>query len=137
MLPVIDGLEVCKTLKRKESKADIPIIMLTAKGEEFDKVLGLELGADDYITKPFSVRELIARVKVILRRSTMDQTQGDILRIGPLIIDSSKRVKQRSRPPPACVRNRSPQPPANRPRPRRDNGYARRLIGVMPTEVQR
>lgn len=90
MLPVIDGLEVCKTLKRKESKADIPIIMLTAKGEEFDKILGLELGADDYITKPFSVRELIARVKVILRRSTMDQTPGDILRIGPLIIDSSK-----------------------------------------------
>lgn len=90
MLPIIDGIEVCKTLKRKESKADIPIIMLTAKGEEFDRILGLELGADDYITKPFSIRELVARVKVILRRSRAEKTPGDIIRIGSLSIDSSK-----------------------------------------------
>ena len=68
MLPDIDGLEVCKYL-RNVKKADFPIIMLTAKDDEFDKVLGLELGADDYVTKPFSVRELLARVKAILRRS--------------------------------------------------------------------
>lgn len=90
MLPVIDGIEVCKTLKRRESKADIPIIMLTAKGEEFDKILGLELGADDYMTKPFSIRELMARIKVILRRSMAEQAHGDIIKIGDLVVDSSK-----------------------------------------------
>ena len=66
MLPKVDGIEVCRTL-RQESK--VPIIMLTAKKEEVDRILGLELGADDYVTKPFSVRELMARVKAILRRS--------------------------------------------------------------------
>jgi two-component system alkaline phosphatase synthesis response regulator PhoP len=81
MLPEIDGLDVCKTLKRKDNTSDIPIIMLTAKGEEFDKILGLELGADDYITKPFSVRELIARVKVILRRSSMESKDDDIIKL--------------------------------------------------------
>ena len=74
MLPGIDGMEVCRRLKGNTSTADIPIIMLTAKGDEVDKVLGLELGADDYITKPFSVRELIARVKALLRRA---QAQND------------------------------------------------------------
>lgn len=69
MLPVIDGIEVCKTLKRRESKANIPIIMLTAKGDEFDRILGLELGADDYITKPFRIRELISRINAVLRRN--------------------------------------------------------------------
>ncbi|MFB1080447.1 response regulator transcription factor [Jeotgalibacillus sp. JSM ZJ347] len=67
MLPVMDGIEVCKQLRQKQ--IHIPIIMLTAKDEEFDKVLGLELGADDYMTKPFSPREVVARVKAILRRS--------------------------------------------------------------------
>jgi DNA-binding response OmpR family regulator len=69
MLPDMDGLEVCKNLKKNEGTSTIPIIMLTAKAEETDKVLGLELGADDYITKPFSPKELIARVKAVLRRS--------------------------------------------------------------------
>jgi two-component system phosphate regulon response regulator PhoB/two-component system alkaline phosphatase synthesis response regulator PhoP len=68
MMPDVDGFEVCKHLKNQESFASIPIIMLTAKTEETDKVLGLELGADDYVTKPFSPRELVARVKAVLRR---------------------------------------------------------------------
>lgn len=90
MMPDIDGLEVCKSLKRKENTDKIPIIMLTAKGEEFDKILGLELGADDYITKPFSVRELMARVKVILRRAVSDAGDDDVIRIGSLVIDICK-----------------------------------------------
>src|SRR5512139_307716 len=69
MLPGIQGLEVCKRIRKVPETAVIPIIMLTAKGEEIDKVLGLEVGADDYITKPFSVKELLARVKAVLRRS--------------------------------------------------------------------
>jgi len=69
MLPDYDGLEVCKTLKKNESYSHVPIIMVTAKTEEVDVVLGLELGADDYITKPFSPKELVARVKAVLRRS--------------------------------------------------------------------
>lgn len=77
MLPKLDGMEVCKKLRQK--KINIPILMLTAKGDEFDKVLGLELGADDYMTKPFSPREVIARVKAILRRTqvTTDSEQED------------------------------------------------------------
>ncbi|MFW6287809.1 MAG: response regulator transcription factor [bacterium] len=69
MLPVLDGLTVCRKVRSSEKFTNIPIIMLTAKGEEFDKVLGLEMGADDYLTKPFSTRELLARIKAILRRS--------------------------------------------------------------------
>ncbi|RMD47091.1 MAG: DNA-binding response regulator, partial [Aquificota bacterium] len=68
MLPDIDGLEVCKIIKADEKKKHIPIIMLTAKSTEIDKIVGLELGADDYITKPFSFRELLARIKAVLRR---------------------------------------------------------------------
>ena len=68
MLPQIDGLEVCRRIKSNSNTAGIPIIMLTARAEEIDKVLGLELGADDYITKPFSPREVVARVKAVLRR---------------------------------------------------------------------
>lgn len=90
MLPDIDGLEVCKTLRKKEKTSSVPIIMLTAKGDEFDKILGLELGADDYITKPFSVRELITRVKVILRRASPEIESGGIIKIGPLVVDSEK-----------------------------------------------
>jgi two-component system alkaline phosphatase synthesis response regulator PhoP len=90
MLPDMDGFEVCKSLKRNSSTADIPVIMLTARGEEFDKILGLELGADDYITKPFSIRELIARVKVILRRSAQDKTSSDTIKVGNIIINSDK-----------------------------------------------
>ncbi|MCX8045240.1 MAG: response regulator transcription factor [Desulfobacterota bacterium] len=68
MLPDIDGLEICKLIRKRDVTAGIPIIMLTAKSEEMDKVLGLEIGADDYMTKPFSTKELIARVKALLRR---------------------------------------------------------------------
>ena len=68
MLPDIDGVEICRQLRSNPQTAKIPIIMLTARSEEFDKVLGLEIGADDYITKPFSTRELVARVKAVLRR---------------------------------------------------------------------
>jgi len=69
MLPEMNGLEICKTLKQNEKTRNVPIIMLTAKGTESDKIVGLELGADDYVTKPFSPRELVARIKAVLRRS--------------------------------------------------------------------
>jgi phosphate regulon transcriptional regulator PhoB len=68
MLPKMNGLDVCKAIRRNPEMANLPIIMLTAKGEEIDKIIGLEIGADDYITKPFSIKELIARVRAILRR---------------------------------------------------------------------
>ncbi|MEI2401252.1 response regulator transcription factor, partial [Paenibacillus phytohabitans] len=75
MLPKLDGIEVCKQLR--QNKVDIPILMLTAKDDEFDKVLGLELGADDYMTKPFSPREVVARVKAILRRTSMKEVNSE------------------------------------------------------------
>ena len=84
MLPDINGIELCKKIRESNSYYDFPIIMLTAKDSEFDKVLGLELGADDYITKPFSVRELIARVKEVLRRSKKT-TQKKVISIGDAI----------------------------------------------------
>jgi len=68
LLPKMNGLDVCKAIRRNPEMANLPVIMLTAKGEEIDKIIGLEIGADDYITKPFSVKELIARVRTILRR---------------------------------------------------------------------
>ena len=68
MLPKMNGLDVCKAIRRNPETANLPIIMLTAKGDEVDKIIGLEIGADDYVTKPFSVKELIARVRTILRR---------------------------------------------------------------------
>ncbi len=99
MLPVMDGFEVCKRIRISSS---VPVIIVTAKEEEVDKVLGLELGADDYITKPFSMRELIARVKANIRRNSMlptaeDETAGsDILNVRDLTIDSSRyEVKKR------------------------------------------
>jgi two-component system, OmpR family, alkaline phosphatase synthesis response regulator PhoP len=79
MLPGLDGLEICKRMRGNKKTKKIPIIMLTAKSEEFDKVLGLELGADDYITKPFSVKELIARIRAALRRlDTDDAEEADV-----------------------------------------------------------
>ncbi|MEK6567295.1 MAG: response regulator transcription factor [Candidatus Omnitrophota bacterium] len=90
MLPEIDGLEVCRALRQERDTAGIPVIMLTAKGRESDKVVGLELGADDYITKPFSLGELIARVKAVLRRSRDKEKQPDIFKAGSLTIDFSK-----------------------------------------------
>lgn len=94
MLPHIDGLEVCRRLRMQQ--INTPILMLTAKSEEIDKVLGLETGADDYLTKPFSVRELIARVKAIFRRSNLAQQKKQkeppsILNFGDLVIDLEKR----------------------------------------------
>ncbi len=87
MLPGIDGLEVCNRLKGSERTARIPIIMLTAKSAESDRVVGLELGADDYVTKPFSPRELAARVKAVLRRSAPASPPPDLLKRGGLSID--------------------------------------------------
>ena len=88
MLPGIDGLEVCRHLKGDRPTSNIPIIMLTARGDEVDKILGLELGADDYITKPFSVRELAARVKSLLRRvAPQQESEPQTLRAGDIMID--------------------------------------------------
>ncbi|MBU3141954.1 response regulator [Clostridium sp. CF012] len=89
MLPGMDGLDVCKEIRKDSSMANMPIIMITAKGEEIDKIIGLELGADDYITKPFSVRELVARIKAILRRTNM-QLVEKTFNIGNLAIDFGK-----------------------------------------------
>ncbi|HOW43494.1 MAG TPA: response regulator transcription factor [Candidatus Omnitrophota bacterium] len=90
MLPGMDGLEVCKTLKGNRTTASIPIIMLTAKSQESDKVVGLELGADDYVTKPFSPRELIARIKAVLRRIKEKDKLPEVLKIGDLTLDFSR-----------------------------------------------
>jgi len=90
MLPGMDGLEVCKTLKKENRTASIPVIMLTAKSQESDKIVGLELGADDYVTKPFSPRELIARIKAVLRRAKDKDKLPEVLKMGDLIIDLSK-----------------------------------------------
>ncbi len=88
MLPDMGGFEVCKTI-RKESR--IPIIMLTAKGEEIDKILGFELGADDYITKPFSPRELLARIKAVLKRTRTSNIDTNQIQVGPFKINVNKR----------------------------------------------
>jgi two-component system, OmpR family, alkaline phosphatase synthesis response regulator PhoP len=85
MLPKIDGLDVCRILR---AESNVPIIMLTAKATEADTLLGLDLGADDYVTKPFSPRELVARVRVVLRRTNQQEDQPpEELRVGPLLID--------------------------------------------------
>jgi DNA-binding response OmpR family regulator len=90
MLPDMDGIEICKYLKKEDKFSSIPIIMLTAKGEEADRIIGLELGADDYITKPFSPRELVARVKAVLRRKEVKE-EGDKIDLGGiLVIDIEK-----------------------------------------------
>ncbi len=91
MLPGIDGFEACKKIRNHEKTSKVPIIMLTAKGEETDKVLGLELGADDYLTKPFSVRELTARIKAVLRRfEEIPKDVGKIIKFHDIIIDTEK-----------------------------------------------
>ena len=88
MLPGIDGFEICRRLKADPVLRAVPIIMLTAKAEEIDKVLGLELGADDYLVKPFSIRELLARVKAVLRRSQNSQPAAEQqLIVGELVLD--------------------------------------------------
>ena len=90
MLPGIDGLEICKMLKGKKRTSSVPIIMLTAKASEADVVVGLELGADDYIVKPFSPREMVARVKSLLRRSGIKHDQEENLKIGPISLNPDK-----------------------------------------------
>lgn len=93
MLPGMDGMDVCKTLRQEKVKT--PILMLTARDDEFDKVLGLELGADDYLTKPFSPREVIARVKAILRRTNMNEVaeptlNNNVIKIGDIMVFPEK-----------------------------------------------
>jgi two-component system phosphate regulon response regulator PhoB len=92
MLPEVDGLEVCKMLRRDAATAKVPIIMLTAKAAEIDRILGLELGADDYITKPFSPRELVLRVKRILQRGQGSEQEQDRLKFGDLLIDGPRHL---------------------------------------------
>ena len=92
MLPDADGLEVCKLLKKEERFSTIPIIMLSAKAELTDKVLGLELGADDYVTKPFSPKELIARVKAVLRRN-QEKEGSQKIKIGDLLVIDPKKYE--------------------------------------------
>ena len=92
MLPGMLGTEVCKHLKKTEETSQIPVIMLTAKGEEIDKVVGFEVGADDYVVKPFSIRELVLRVKAVLRRSVSDNESEAIINIGTVTIDTSRHV---------------------------------------------
>lgn len=90
MLPVMSGTEVCRLLRKQESTAAIPIIMVTAKGEEIDRVVGFEVGADDYLVKPFSARELLLRMKAILRRTTPESKSEKSLSLGDLNIDPSR-----------------------------------------------
>jgi len=94
MLPKLDGIEVCRTLRREAAanqEPDIPIIMLTARDEEIDRVVGLELGADDYVVKPFSVRELVARVKAVLRRAQhVPADSNTAIRLGDLLVDKGR-----------------------------------------------
>jgi len=87
MLPGVQGMEICRILRSESTTRNIPIIMLTAKGEEIDKILGLEMGADDYMTKPFSPRELLARVKTVMRRTSEKTADATVIRIGKLVIN--------------------------------------------------
>jgi two-component system alkaline phosphatase synthesis response regulator PhoP len=90
MIPEVDGLDVCRELRKSSG---VPIIMITARGEEIDRVVGLEIGADDYVTKPFSVRELMARIKAVLRRTETEQEPATILRgPGDLLLDVERRA---------------------------------------------
>jgi two-component system phosphate regulon response regulator PhoB len=94
MLPEVDGLEVCKILRRDASTSSIPIIMLTARAAEMDRVLGLELGADDYVTKPFSPRELVIRIRKQLARARSGDDAGSHLRVGDIQIDVPRHMVQ-------------------------------------------
>lgn len=92
MMPPPDGLAVCRTLRSDADTRDIPILMLTARGEEIDKVLGLELGADDYIVKPFGIKELCARVRAVLRRTARSQEPEQKLEAGALQVDIARHT---------------------------------------------
>jgi len=92
MLPGMSGMEICKVLKSREKTARIPIIMLTAKGEEIDRVVGFEVGADDYVVKPFSPRELLLRIKAVLRRAGSGEAANRIIIVGPISIDTDRHI---------------------------------------------
>jgi len=94
MLPELDGLEVCKILRRDPATAAIPVLMLTAKAAEVDRIVGLELGADDYVTKPYSPRELVLRIRKLLKRSQAADEPGDHLNFGVLEIDVPRHTAQ-------------------------------------------
>src|ERR1700751_3842976 len=101
MLPKVSGLDICREVRRDDSLNRLPILMLTARGEEADRVVGLEMGADDYVTKPFSARELLARVKALLRRAEPPADSPRIIEIGKLAIDpASYRVSNTGKPVP-------------------------------------
>jgi phosphate regulon transcriptional regulator PhoB len=87
MLPGLQGSELCRIIRKDPKTSSLPIIMLTAKGEEVDRILGLEIGADDYITKPFSPRELVARIRAVLRRTTEKTVEDKVIRIGNLLVN--------------------------------------------------
>jgi DNA-binding response OmpR family regulator len=92
MLPQMDGLEICRAIRNTEKTATIPIIMLTARGEESDRIVGLEIGADDYIAKPFSPNELVARVRALLRRSQRQASTTGRVTYGPIVMDSERHT---------------------------------------------
>lgn len=92
MMPEMDGWEVCRRLRQEPATAAVPLLMLTAKAEESDRVVGLELGADDYVTKPFGVKELVARVKALLRRAQKSSEPAEVVRAGPFVIDGGRRA---------------------------------------------
>jgi len=92
MLPGMLGTEVCKRLKKSAATSGIPVIMLTAKGEEIDKVVGFEVGSDDYVVKPFSTRELLLRVKAVLRRTTSEVVESPVIKVGALTIDTERHL---------------------------------------------
>jgi two-component system phosphate regulon response regulator PhoB len=94
MLPEVDGLEVCKILRRDPATSSIPVIMVTARAAEMDRVLGLELGADDYVTKPFSPRELVIRIRKQLARSSSGDDPSTNLRVGEILIDVPRHAVQ-------------------------------------------
>jgi two-component system, OmpR family, alkaline phosphatase synthesis response regulator PhoP len=92
MLPGMSGLEVCRALRADRATAAVPIIMLTARGEEADRVIGLEIGADDYVAKPFSPNELVARIRALVRRSRRHEPDTATLQFGPIVMDLSRHT---------------------------------------------
>ena len=92
MLPHVDGLEICRAVRASEQTSAIPIIMLTARAEESERIVGLELGADDYIAKPFSPNELVARVRALLRRTSRPPAAGGTVKYGPIVMDAERHI---------------------------------------------
>ncbi len=92
MLPEEDGIEILKKIRENRKTKNLPVIMLTAKGTEYDKVLGLDTGADDYVAKPFSMMELMSRIKALLRRSEVKEEKNDTYQVGPLFVSISKHI---------------------------------------------